>query len=139
MALHVHAAWLPQAAYTGGATYPYPGQAGPVRVAQATLETYKRLLMPDYNPAVRQEPQPEEVARMAKRLADAMAAGMRPATYTDQRLLRAAHLINQGRPFVIKSAGRAAVVAGRQPSSIAAIRQESSGTTQPGNTISYSR
>jgi hypothetical protein len=118
--------------------------SGPERVAQATLETFKRMLMPDLQPAIRQEPQPEAIARAAKRMADAMAAGMRPPTFTDRRLLRAAQMINQGQPFVIKSAGRSAVVrpagpanpAG-QPSEVTVNRESS--VMEPGRTLSWSR
>lgn len=144
MAPHAHAAWLPQVAYTSGSILPYPAMSGPERVAQATLETFKRMLMPDLQPAIRQEPQPEAIARAAKRMADAMAAGMRPPSFTDRRLLRAAQMINQGQPFVIKSAGRAAVVRPAGPAnpagvpSAVTVNRESS-VMEPGRTLSWSR
>jgi hypothetical protein len=144
MAPHAHAAWLPQVAYAAGAILPYPAMVGPERVAQATLETYKRMLMPDLQPAIRQEPQPEAVARAAKRMADAMAAGMRPPSFTDRRLLRAAEMINRGQPFIIRSAGRAAVVRPAGPANPAGVPSQvtvnrESSVLEPGRTLSWSR
>jgi hypothetical protein len=127
MALHYHVISAAPHVITGtGTVRPYPVMEGPPKVAHALLDAFKRALIPALSPAVMQEPQPEEIARMAKRYADAMAAGMRPPAGTDERLLRAAHMINQGQPFVIKSAGRAAVVRSQGPASITAIRSQSS-------------
>jgi len=140
MALHYHVVSSAPHVVTGtGTIRPYPVMAGPPKVAHALLSAFRKALMPALSPAVRQEPQPEEIARMAKRYADAMAAGMRPPAGTDERLLQAAHMINQGQPFMIKSAGRAAVVRSQGPASITTIRAESSAVTpvssQPNGTV----
>lgn len=96
---------------------------------------YRNLLMPSLNPAIRQEPQPETIARWAKRLANAMAAGMQPPPYADRRLVEAAKMINQGKAIMIKSAGRSAIVSakGSAPTTSAADPAE------PGRTLSWSR
>jgi hypothetical protein len=113
MALHVHAEWLPQIPYAAGAVVPYPVSVGPTAVAQRSLEVFRQTLMPNQNPVIRQEPTPESVARSAKRLADGMAAGMRPPAWTDKRLVNAAEMINRGQSFTVKSAGREVAVKGR--------------------------
>jgi hypothetical protein len=90
---------------------------------------------------------------MAKRYADAMAAGMKPPTFTDHRLMKAARMINAGTPFVIRSAGRAALVQSSGP--LTAMKVSASGSTAtsipngsaapdetsqpPGRTLSWSR
>ena len=136
MALHVHAAWLPQVAYTAGAILPYPAHAGPTNVAQATIMAYRNLLMPNFSPAIRQEPSPETIGRWAKRLADAMAAGMKPPPYADRRLVEAAKMINQGKAIVIKSAGRSAIVNARGSGPTTAA---SADPADPGRKLSWSR
>ena len=142
MALHYHVVSSAPHVVTGtGTIRPYPVMHGPPKVAHALLDAFKKALIPALNPAVRQEPQPEDIARMAKCYADAMAAGMRPPAGTDEWLLRAAHMINQGQPFIIKSAGRAAVVRSHGPASIATIRAESSAvmpaSSQPNGTVTH--
>jgi hypothetical protein len=131
MALHVHAEWLPQVPYAAGAIVPYPVTVGPTNVAQSSLSAFRQILMPAFNPVVKQEPTPESVARMAKRLADAMAAGMQPPAWTDRRLVEAANMINRGQSFTIRSAGREAVV-NAGPTPITASPME------PGRTLSRS-
>lgn len=133
MALHYHViSSAPHVVYGTGTIRPYPVMAGPPKVAHKLLDVWKKMLIPALSPAVTQEAQPEEIARMAKRYADAMAAGMRPPAGTDERLLRAAEMINQKQPFVIRSAGRAAVVRSQGPASIVEIRADSSAVSTAG-------
>lgn len=59
---------------------------------------------------VSSEPQPAEVAMMVNRIATAMAAGKTFRKTVDSRLIRAAQYMIEGKPFVIKSAGRKALI-----------------------------
>ena len=138
MAPHHHVAFVPQVAYTAGAILPYPVYAGPPNIAQATLHAFQRALIPALSPSVRQEPQPEAIARMAKRYADAMAAGMKPPSYTDHRLMRAARYINQGVPFVIRSAGRSALVQSSGPLTETTVTAEGTSVSAPNGSASSS-
>jgi hypothetical protein len=121
--IHVATSARPDRVIKTGVIQPYPIEAHPVRVARMTIKAFTQSVRPE-GAIVRSEMQPEEIAMHAKRIADAMAQGVRMPPSTDQRLLMAAQYILQGKPFVIKSAGRAAIVkAATSPSSWEAIAQ----------------
>lgn len=124
--LHFHISnVLPAEVYSTGVVRPFPVSVGPAAVASAvTSEWLPAIIGGQRGPAVRQEPQPEEVARMANRLADAMAAGMEPPRWIDRQLVKAAKLIMKGRSFTIKSAGRAIQVRAAAPASWKGIRRD---------------
>lgn len=105
-----------------GVWNPYPVQADPPEVAVQTIESFTRFVRPD-NPGLsgapggRTEMQPEEVAMAAQRIAVAAASGKKFPRSLDPRLRQAANYILEGQPFVIRSAGRAALVRASAPGS----------------------
>lgn len=120
--LHFHiSSVLPHEIYSTSAIRPYPAALGPADIAQKTAaEWWKLIMFPGQNspgPAVHQDLQPEEVAGLANRLADAMASGLEPPRWINRGLLQAAKKIMKGENFVIKSAGRAVEVRAGAPSS----------------------
>lgn len=131
---HIHIADVrPDGVYRTGVIQPYPIQEGPDVVAAKTIESFN-IVRPG-GPYVAQgtgfgqsasgyEMAPEEIAMAANRLAAAMAQGYMPQGLIDEKLVYAAKLIMSGQPFVVRSAGRAAVVrAADAPSSVAALIQ----------------
>lgn len=130
--LHIHVGLVrPDAIYRSGTIQPYPIQDGPAAVALATIQSFN--VVRASGPLVanagfgehRYEMAPEEIAMAANRLASAMAQGYMPEGLIDQKIVYAAKLIMSGQPFVIRSAGRAAVVrAANAPASVANLVQE---------------
>jgi hypothetical protein len=123
---HVTGSVRPDAIVRSGTIMPFPMEAGPDAVAAATIQSFYRGIIPDspkpsgFAGGGRIDPQPEEVAMMANRLATAMSQGLRTEGVVDQRLIMAARMIMNGQPFVIRSAGRAALVrAAAAPASVA--------------------
>lgn len=82
----------------------------PAAVARAAIRAFSAVPRAP-GPSVRAEMQPEEFAARAKRVAVAMASGKRVGKGADPKLVKAARMIMEGKPFVIKSAGRVARVA----------------------------
>src|SRR5689334_7938865 len=110
MAQHVHFANIrPDAVYKTSVVAPYPIQSGPLNIARKGIVAFTKWIRPR-GIEVKSEMTPEEVGIRAKRLADAMSAGIEPPVGTDMRLIEAARFIMEGKPFVIRSAGRAAMV-----------------------------
>lgn len=87
-----------------------PGAPTPTGFADCCTDCVEPPVVPAVKVQGGYEPQPEEVAMAANRLAHAMQQGLRPEGVVDPKLMYAARLIMAGQPFVIKSAGRAAVV-----------------------------
>ena len=129
---HVTGSVRPDAIIRSGTIEPFPMAAGPDAVAAATMQSFYRGIIPDSpvpsgfagrrfgDDGGHIDPQPEEVAMMANRLATAMSQGLRPTGVIDQRLIQAAMMIMNGQPFIIRSAGRAALVrAAGAPASVA--------------------
>jgi len=144
--LHFHiSSVLPHEITSTSAIRPYPVALGPADIASQTASDWlPAILSPgggQQTPAAHQEWQPEEIAAAANRLADAMAAGMEAPAWIDRKLLSAARMIIQGRPFIIKSAGRAIEVRADAPSSWIGIRQQSAPLegAQPGAAVIRSR
>lgn len=120
---HVHASSIrPDRVYKTGVIAPYAVGYGPGNIARNVLSNFIRSVRP-IGPTLRGEMQPEEIASRAKRVADAMARGIKPPKATDPRLMQAARMILQGRSFRIHSAGRSALVRATSPSSWAALNQ----------------
>lgn len=126
--MHLHVGLVrPDAITRTGVIQPFPIEAGPSDVAAATIESFERLtpgmtVSSGFAGADGDDLLPEEVAMMANRLATAMAQGYVPTGVVDHRLLQAASMIRNGQPFIIRSAGRAAMVrAADAPSSVAAL------------------
>ncbi len=122
---HVTGSIRPDAIVRSGVIEPFPMQAGPDAVAAATIQSFYRGIIPDspvpsgFADGGSIDPQPEEVAMMANRLATAMSQGLRPTGVIDERLVQAAMMIMNGQPFIVRSAGRAALVrAAGAPASI---------------------
>ena len=109
---HVHAMDIrPDVIIKTGVIQPYAiRQIPPGAVARQTIRAFESVARPP-GPRVRAEMQPEEFAARAKRVAVAMAAGKRVPKGSDPKLVQAARMIMEGKPFVIKSAGRVARVA----------------------------
>ena len=105
-----------------GVWNPYPVRSYPPEVAVQTVESFTRDVRPS-GPELgaaaggRIEMQPEEFAMAAQRIAVAAASGKVFPRSLDPRLRQAANLIIAGKPFVIRSAGRAAYVRARSPGS----------------------
>lgn len=130
--LHFHiSSVLPHEITSTSAIKAYPVALGPGEIASRTAhEWLPSILWPgqaDPGPNVHQELQPEEIARLANRLAGALAAGMEAPAWTNQGLLRIAKMLLQGKTVAIQSAGRAIQVRAEAPSSWTGIRQEGSG------------
>lgn len=107
-----------------GVWQPYPVASYPPEVAVQTIHAFTSDVRPDgpelgSAPGGRSEMQPEEVAMAAQRIAVAAASGKVFPRSLDPRLRQAANYIIEGRPFVIRSAGRAAYVRARTPGSFA--------------------
>lgn len=98
-----------------GVINPYPVASYPPEVAVQTIESFTRDVRPN-NPELGAAPggrvslQPEEFALAAQRIAVAAAAGYKFPRSLDPRLRQAADYLLAGKPFVIRSAGRAALV-----------------------------
>lgn len=125
---HIHIGTIrPDGVYRTGVIQPFPIDAGPAEVAAKTIQSFN--IVRSGAPAITggfgdAEMAPEEIAMAANRLAAAMAQGYMPEGVIDEKLVYAAKLIMSGTPFVVRSAGRAAVVrAANAPSSVAAIVQ----------------
>jgi len=119
--MHLHVGLVrPDAIIRTGVIQPFPIESGPGDVAAATIESFEAMTPGmakstgfagrgfagrDGNDLL-----PEEVAMMANRLATAMAQGYHTSGVIDRRLVEAANMIRAGQPFVIRSAGRAAIV-----------------------------
>lgn len=128
---HVTGSVRPDAIVRSGTIMPFPMSAGPDAVAAATIQSFYRGIIPDspvpsgfagrgFADGGSIDPQPEEVAMMANRLATAMSQGLRTEGVVDARLIQAAQMIMNGQPFIIRSAGRAALVrAAAAPASVA--------------------
>lgn len=125
---HIHIADVrPDGVYRTGVIQPFPIDEGPAQVASKTIQSFN-LVRPGGphvanagfgSASTRWEMAPEEVAMAANRLAAAMSQGIMPQGLIDQNILHAARLIMAGRSFVIRSAGRAAVVrAANAPNSV---------------------
>jgi hypothetical protein len=122
--LHVHVATSarPDRVMATGVINPYPVNAYPPEVAVQTVERFTRDVRPA-GPMLgdsrggRRELQPEEFAMAAQRIAVAAASGKVFPRSLDPRLRQAANLIIEGKPFVIRSAGRAAYVRASSPGS----------------------
>lgn len=124
--LHFHVSDIrPDAIISTGVIQPFPIQRqDPDQVARATVKSFTQEFRPS-GPQTRPEMQPEEIAKTAERVATAMRAGRRMPAGTDARLMQAAKYIMEGKPFVIRSAGRAAVIRARGPSSWEALYAQS--------------
>jgi hypothetical protein len=81
----------------------------PMDVARHSVQAFESTARPP-GPRVSSEIQPEEFAARAKRVATALAAGKRMPVGSDPKLMAAARLLMEGKPFTIKSAGRTAYV-----------------------------
>lgn len=93
-----------------GVIQPYSiAEIPPIAVARHSVAAFETVARGP-GPQVRPEMQPEEFAALAKVVAQAMAAGKR-VKGTSPRLIQAARMMMEGRPFSIKSAGRIARVA----------------------------
>ena len=92
-----------------GVIQPYPLYSNPAAIVQKTIESFVGAVRP-MGPVVVSEMAPEEIAMAAHRVATAVAQGVAIPRYTDQVVVRAAKMILEGKPFVIKSAGRAAMI-----------------------------
>ena len=84
-------------------------QIRPSLAAKQTIASFVAPVRP-LGPVVSNEPQPEEIAMMAERIAAAMANGKTFRRTVDPRLIKAAQLLIEGKSFVIKSAGRQAII-----------------------------
>ena len=93
-----------------GVIQPYAvREVSPMAAAQFTVQRFENTARPS-GPRANPEMQPEEFAARAKRVAVAVAAGKRMPVGTDPKLMAAAKLLIEGKPFTIKSAGRSAYV-----------------------------
>jgi len=81
----------------------------PTAVARTAVRAFENVGRSP-GPQVRSEMGPAEFAAQAKRVAVALAAGKRMPKGTSPKLMQAARMIMEGKPFVVKSAGRQAVV-----------------------------
>jgi hypothetical protein len=133
-ATHVHTDSIrPDVITRSGTIQPFPFRSvGPVAVARAVTPGFVNSVGSP-NPSVDSGPAPEMIARTAEVVASAMARGIRPPPGLDPRILKSAEYIRQGKPFVIRSAGRAAIVRAAAPASLAALRATQGGVA-PGNT-----
>lgn len=124
---HVHVMDIrPDVITRTGVIQPYAlREIPPQKVAYHSVQAFETTARPP-GPQVRAEMQPEEFAARAKRVAAAMSAGKRMPRGSDPKLIHAARLIVEGKPFAIKSAGRAAKVEARRPSTWTALQR-----TQP--------
>lgn len=124
-ATHVHTANLrPDRVWATSVVAPYNPRMGPVNIARKIVGKFAKVAGDrtlsgalGRGARIHSDMQPEEFAALAAKLASAMRQGLRPPRAVDQRLLAAARLIIQNKPFEIRSAGRAAVVAARGASS----------------------
>jgi hypothetical protein len=121
--LHIHTATSarPDRVLSTGVWQPYPLGANPIAVAQQTVHSFLRFVRPE-GPQVANQMngaamQPEEIAMLAQRVATAAAQGVKFRRSLDSRIVKAANLILAGKSFVIRSAGRAAVVRASSPGS----------------------
>ena len=97
-----------------GVIQPYAiREVPPTAVARQTIRAFETVAR-GRGPQVRAEMQPEEFTARAKRVAAAMAAGKRMPRGTDPNLIHAARLIIEGKPFTVRSSGRAARIRGRR-------------------------
>lgn len=85
----------------------------PTAVARNSVRAFENTARSP-GPQVRSEMGPAEFAATAKRVAVALAAGKRMPRGTSPKLMQAAKLIMEGKSFVVKSAGRQAVVKANQ-------------------------
>jgi hypothetical protein len=110
---HVHVMDIrPDVITRTGVVQPYAiREIPPEAVARNSIAAFSTTARPAA-PSVSQEIEPEEFAALAKRVAVAQAAGVRMPGATNPKLLKAAKMIRQGKPFVVKSAGREAFVKG---------------------------
>lgn len=108
---HVHMMDIrPDVITRTGVIQPYAiREVPPMAVARRSVEAFESSARPA-GPRVSSEIQPEEFAARAKRVAVAMAAGKRMPVGSDPKLMAAAKLLMEGKPFTVKSAGRAAYV-----------------------------
>jgi hypothetical protein len=116
--LHVHTATSarPDRVIATGVWQPYPLEANPIAVSRQTVHSFLRWIRPE-NAQVSGQMQPEEVAMAAQRVATAAAQGTKFRRSLDPRIAKAANLILRGQSFVIRSAGRAAVIRAGSPGS----------------------
>lgn len=135
---HVHVMDIrPDVIIKTGVIQPYAiREIPPMAVARASVQAFENTARSP-GPQVRPEMQPEEFAARAKRVAVAMAQGKRVGKGADPKLIHAARMIMEGKPFAIKSAGRVArieaspgrrVVSEGRPSS-ARVSQDAKGRT----------
>ena len=120
---HVHVATSvrPDRVISTGVIQPYPVGVRPSLLALQVVRSFAHEGRPEPSP-VTPGMQPEEIATHARRVAAAMSAGTRLPPNTNRLLMTAAQMILAGRPFVIRSAGRAALVKARiSPSSWQAL------------------
>jgi len=114
---HIHVLEIrPDAVTRSSVVSPYAARYGPDNVARMVLHDFTRAVR-HVGPSVSTDMAPEEVAMRAKRIADALRRGERMPVDTAPQLLQAARLIMEGRPFRIRSAGRAALVRAMAPGS----------------------
>lgn len=111
---HVHVSSLrPDRIIRTGVIEPYPLQKfNPTKVAQAILQPFVHSVVGPgpAGPSIGVEPPPETIVAMARDLAVAMKAGIRPRAGVAPQLLRAARNIAEGRAFTIKARGRELLV-----------------------------
>jgi hypothetical protein len=109
-----------------------PRQINPVRLARKIVNKFSRVagdpslsgprLLGRGGARVHRGIQPEEFVAMAAKVASGMRQGHPPPRGIDRRLLTAARLIARGKPFEVRSAGRAAVVRAQGASSWPALQ-----------------
>lgn len=109
--LHVHGMNIrPDVITRTGVIQPYSLQEiPPLAVARNAVRAFETVARSP-GPQVRTEMQPEEFAARARRIAEAMSAGKRVPRGTSSKLIHAARLIIDGKPFAVRSAGRVANV-----------------------------
>lgn len=115
--LHVHVATSarPDRVMATGVVNPYPVSSYPPEVALQTVESFTRDVRPNNAtlegaPGGRNLMQPEEIAMLAQRVAVASANGYKFPRSLDPRVAEAANYLLAGKSFVIRSAGRAALI-----------------------------
>jgi hypothetical protein len=110
---HVHTMDIrPDVITRTGVIQPYAiREVPPGMVARHSVRAFEQTARPR-GPQVKSEMEPEEFVALAKRVAVAQAAGKRFARGVSPKLLAAAKMIREGRPFKIRAAGRTAIVSG---------------------------
>jgi len=113
--LHVATSARPDRVMATGVVQPYPVASYPPEVALQTVESFTGDVRQGNGelgsaPGGRNLMQPEEIAMLAQRVAVAAANGYKFPRSIDPRVVQAANYLLEGKPFVIRAAGRAALI-----------------------------